>query len=62
MQQQREENVAFLSERPSCEWAKLIRKLRWIGLDDEARRLEQAVSTLPPEERSSVAVGPTSTD
>jgi hypothetical protein len=38
--------------------AKLIRKLRWIGLDDEARRLELAVSTLPPEERGSVSVGP----
>lgn len=41
---------------------KLIRKLRWIGLDDEARRLEQAVSTPPPEERGSVSVGPFSTD
>ena len=40
----------------------LIRKLRWIGLDDEARRLELAVSTLPPEERGSVSVGPFSTD
>ena len=30
------------------ELAQLIRKLRWIGLDDEARRLELAVSTLPP--------------
>ena len=48
--------------RPSHEWAKLIRKLRWIGLDDEARRLELAVSTLPPEERGSVSVGPFSTD
>lgn len=27
------------------ELAQLIRKLRWIGLDDEARRLELAVST-----------------
>jgi hypothetical protein len=41
---------------------KLIRKLRWIGLDDEARRLELAMSTLPPEERGSVSVGPFSTD
>jgi hypothetical protein len=32
------------------------------GLDDEARRLELAVSTLPPEERGSVSVGPFSTD
>ena len=44
------------------EWAKPIRKLRWIGLDDEAWRLERAVSTLPPEERGSVSVGPFSTD
>jgi hypothetical protein len=42
--------------------AKLIRKLRWIGLDDEARRLELAVSALPPEERGSVSAGPFSTD
>jgi hypothetical protein len=41
---------------------KLIRKLRWIGLEDEARRLELAVSTLPPEQRDSVSVGPFSTD
>jgi hypothetical protein len=44
------------------ESAQLIRKLRWIGLDDEARRLELAVSTLPPEERGTVSVGPFSTD
>lgn len=47
---------------PARDWAKLIRKLRWIGLEDEARRLETAVSTLPPEERGSVSVGPFSTD
>jgi hypothetical protein len=44
------------------EWEKLIRKLRWIGLEDEARRLELAVSTLPPEERGSVSADPLSTD
>ncbi|MCC6777138.1 MAG: hypothetical protein IT537_10980 [Hyphomicrobiales bacterium] len=47
---------------PTSEWAKLIRKLRWIGLEDEARRLETAASTLPPEERGSVSAGPFSTD
>jgi hypothetical protein len=47
---------------PMHEWGTLIRKLRWIGLEDEARRLEQAVSTLAPEERVSVPVGPSSTD
>jgi hypothetical protein len=44
------------------EWAKLIRKLRWIGLEGEARSLQLAVSTLPSEERGSVLVGPFSTD
>jgi hypothetical protein len=46
----------------SREWARLIRKLRWIGLEEEAHRLELAVSTLPEEERGSVLAGPVSTD
>ena len=54
--------VSSITGQPSCEWARLIRKLRWIGLDDEARRLELAVSTLPPDERGTVSVGPFSTD
>jgi len=62
MQQVQADNVLPLEQKPSCEWAKLIRKLRWIGLEDEARRLELAVSTLPPEDRGSVSVGPFSTD
>jgi hypothetical protein len=49
-------------ERVPRDWAKLIRKLRWIGLEDEARRLQLAVRTLPPEERGSVSAGPFSTD
>ncbi len=40
-----EHEVAPVNERPSDEWASLIRKLRWIGLDEEARRLELAVDT-----------------
>jgi len=44
-------------------WEKLIRKLRGIGLEDAAQRLELAVSTLPPDERgSSVSADPLSTD
>jgi hypothetical protein len=50
------------AQRAPGEWAKLIRKLRWIGLEDEARSLQAAVSTLPAEERGSVSVGPFSTD
>jgi hypothetical protein len=49
-------------ERVPRDWAKLIRKLRWIGLEDQARRLQLAVRTLPPEERGSVSAGPFSTD
>ncbi len=44
------------------EVAQLIRKLRWIGLEDEARRLQRVASTLPPEETGSVSVGPFATD
>jgi hypothetical protein len=29
--------------------AKLIRKLRWIGMEDEARRLERTACTPPPQ-------------
>lgn len=37
----------------SCaDCARLIQKLRWIGLDEEARQLESALNDLPPEERS----------
>jgi hypothetical protein len=43
-------------------WAKLIRKLRWIGMEDEACQLQVAVSSLPPEERGTVSAGPFSTD
>jgi hypothetical protein len=50
------------TQRAPGEWAKLIRKLRWIGLEDEARSLQRAVSTLPAEQRGSVSVGPFSTD
>ena len=47
---------------PSGDITKLIRKLRWIGLEDDARRLQRIASMLPPEERSTVSVGPFATD
>jgi hypothetical protein len=62
MEQARKKQEGSIDRQPSREWGKLIRKLRWIGLEDEARRLELAVSTLPPEERGTVSVGPFSTD
>ena len=53
---------AMYSGQSSSECAEMIRKLRWIGLEDEAQRLQQALSRLPAEERSSVSAGPFSTD
>ena len=44
------------------DWARLIQKLRWIGLDDEAARLEWAVSKLPLEQRCELSLGPADTD
>jgi len=54
--------VTLSDHGPACEWTKLIRKLRWIGLENEAKRLEEAVSTLPPEQRGSVSAQPFPTD
>jgi hypothetical protein len=62
MERSAKDEDGSIDRRSSHDWGKLIRKLRWIGLEDEARRLELAVSTLPPEQRDSVAVGPFSTD
>jgi len=44
------------------ELVKLIHKLRWIGMDDEARRLQTALGSLPANQRSSVSAGPFNTD
>jgi hypothetical protein len=62
MEQRLETNVVKIADDESREWARLIRKLRWIGLHEDAKRLEMAVSTLPPEDRSSVSFAPFSTD
>jgi hypothetical protein len=44
------------------DWARLIQKLRWIGLDDEAARLESAVCNLPLEQRCELNLDPADTD
>ncbi len=62
MQRLTEIDVTIVAQQVPHDWARLIRKLRWIGLEDEARRLETAVSTLPPDERCGVSCGPFSTD
>jgi len=57
-------SIETATQAPSLprDWARLIKKLRWIGLDDEAARLELAVSILPLEERCEVDFDPTDTD
>lgn len=62
MEQVSTSTVVSMNDRPRNEWAKLIRKLQWIGYDDEAFRIEQAVNALPPEKRGSVSAEPSSTD
>jgi hypothetical protein len=60
MEQARENRS--ISTTQQQDWAKLIRKLRWIGMEDEASRLQMGVCSLPPEERGTVSAGPFSTD
>ena len=46
----------------SVDLVKLIRKLRWIGLEDEAQQLALAVSKLPAEARSVITADASGTD
>lgn len=57
-----ENNATPESPQLPHDWARLIRKLRWIGLEDEAKRLELVVSTLPSDERDAVLFEPFDTD
>jgi hypothetical protein len=65
----KEETVIFAADEIAREarplprdWARLIQKLRWIGLNDEAVRLEWAVSKLPLDQRCELSLGPADTD
>jgi len=40
----------------------MIIKLRWIGLEDEAKQLEVQARRLPAEQRCGVSFGPFNTD
>jgi hypothetical protein len=62
MEQEQETTSHSADQRSPRECARLIRKLRWIGLEEEARTLQLALNTLPPDERGSVSAGPFSTD
>jgi hypothetical protein len=49
-------------QRESAEIAKLIRKLRWIGKEDDAMRVERKMRQVPLPNRASVLAEPLSTD
>jgi hypothetical protein len=46
----------------STDLVKLLRKLRWIGMEEEARQLEIALSRFPPEQTATVLADAPSTD
>jgi hypothetical protein len=60
MKQEREDNVIFMSREEWGGWTPLLRKLRRIGLHEQARRLEVAVKGFghPVEEVAAGNVGP----
>jgi hypothetical protein len=62
MDPQHSEDMVTDAQRLPHDWARLILKLRWIGLDEEAKRLESAVATLRPEERCGTLCGLFATD
>jgi hypothetical protein len=55
------EHVIGEQQEPD-ELIKLIRKLRWIGLQSEAKELQSALEGFPLPYRGSVVAGPHSTD
>lgn len=62
MDQQRHAQVHANDEAFRNVLTQMIIKLRWIGLEDEARQLETEARRLPAEQRCSVSFGPFSTD
>ena len=50
------------TQQRSDDLTRLIRKLRWIGLEEEARCLQEAARAVPADEREAVLNGPPSTD
>jgi hypothetical protein len=51
-----------ISTVPASELVKMVRKLRWIGMEEEAKRVQLALNALPPDQRETVLAGPPSTD
>ncbi len=51
-----------VEQRGPDEVIKLIRKLRWIGLETQAKELQTVLEGLPSPHRGSLVAGPHSTD
>jgi hypothetical protein len=51
-----------VSTVPADQLAKLVCKLRWIGMEDEAKPLQTALSRIPASERETVLADPPQTD
>jgi hypothetical protein len=56
------DKIASQAQPVPRDWARLIEKLRYIGLDDEASRLARAVSNLPLEQRCELNPIPADSD
>jgi hypothetical protein len=52
----------MVEQRGSAEVIKLIRKLRWIGLESEADELQAVLTGFPSPRSGSLVAGPHSTD
>ena len=52
----------FPEEQTSGDLVKLIRKLRWIGMEAEAQQLQAALSRFPPEQAEPVLGDALNTD
>jgi hypothetical protein len=61
MEEDMEKSSIVRAQQPN-HLAKLVCKLRWLGMEDEAQRLQLAMRHLPPEQRAIVCVEPSSTD
>jgi hypothetical protein len=49
-------------QRAAHEVATLIRKLRWVGMENEAKRLQRVLAEFPVDKRGSLLAGPHCTD
>ena len=56
------EELRRLTGSTAGDLSRLILKLRWIGLDHDAERLQSIARKMPVEDRGTVSSGPINTD